>query len=233
VRRLTVLNTRPSEQAAELSILLRAAGFDPVEAPAIAIEPAWVPDELESTRRALAAGTYAFVVLASANAARGLQEHLPHARAVCGAATARALALHPVATLDRFSAAVALDALKPLVRSGDRVLVPRAAEGRDELVDGLHALGADVHAPVAYRTVASSAAGERFRAGGIDVVTLCSPSAVRSIASALGAHGRVVCLGGTTAQAARELGLQVDGVAHETSMRSLVEAIGALAGAHV
>jgi len=41
VRRVQVLNTRPREQAAELSRLLSQAGFDVVEAPAIVIVPAW------------------------------------------------------------------------------------------------------------------------------------------------------------------------------------------------
>ena len=60
-RMTLVLNTRPAEQAAELSALLRQAGFEVLEVPAIGVEP--VP-------YVLAEGSYAWLVLQSQNAAR-------------------------------------------------------------------------------------------------------------------------------------------------------------------
>ena len=144
-----MVNTRPREQAAELSRLLAAAGFEVLEAPAIATVPAWNPEELAAVRGNLASGGYAWIVLPSHNAARDLVDNLRHGRVVCGAATAQALGLKDALTLDRFSAAAALELLRPLVRPGARILVPRAAESRDELTDGLVALGTRVHAPIA------------------------------------------------------------------------------------
>jgi len=254
-----VLNTRPREQAAELSRLLRAAGFDVVEAPAIETVAAWDPAELQAVRDGLAASAYAWVVLASQNAGRGLLAELGTARVVCGAATAQALGLTPTLALVRFSAAAALEALRQRVQSGQRILVPRAAEGRDELVDGLRTLGLDVHAPTAYRTVAVdptaliAAAAERsalssgdsggspgpvasgralaarMRDGEVWVVTACSPSAVQSLLHAVSGEfllmTTLVCLGETTADAARQAGLRVASVAAETTMASLVEAV--------
>jgi uroporphyrinogen-III synthase len=220
-----VLNTRAREQAAELSRLLAERGFEPVEAPAIAIVPAWDPVELEAVRGDLRAGRFDWVFLASQNAARGLEPELPAARVVCGAATAQALGILPEIAVDRFSAASALELVRASIAPGARVLVPRAAEGRDELLDGLRRLGADVLAPVAYRTVPVPDAANRLRAGGLDVVTVCSPSAVRSVASALSHDMLLVCLGETTAAAARDMGLRVDAVAARTSMESLVEAV--------
>jgi len=225
VRRPLVLNTRAQEQAAELSRLLAEAGFEPVEAPAIAIVAGWDTAELESVRRDLRAGVYERVVLPSQNAARGLETDLAAARVVCGAATAEALGIVPEVAIERFSAAAALDVLRPRLAPGARVLVPRAAEGRDELVDGLRGLGANVASPVAYRTVPVAAAATRLHAGGIDVVTVCSPSALRSVAAALTPGVLLVCLGETTANAAREMKLRVDAVARRTSMESLVEAV--------
>jgi uroporphyrinogen-III synthase/uroporphyrinogen III methyltransferase/synthase len=222
-----VLNTRPREQAAELSHLLTRAGFEVVEAPAIAIVPAWNPAELDAVHRKLTSGVYQWVILASQNAARSLELYLESARVVCGASTANVLGLTPEISVERFSAAAARDALTGSIGSGDRVLVPRAAEGRDELIDGLRSLGAVVDAPVAYRTVAVADAAERLQRGDVDLVTLCSPSAVRSVASAI-RRERIACLGNTTADAARQLGLGVDVVATTTSMDSLVEAIGNL-----
>ena len=223
--RPVVLNTRAREQAAELSRLLFERGFEPIEAPAIAVVAAWDPAELEKAQRDLRAGLFGWVVLASQNAARGLETDLRAARIVCGAATAEALGIVAEVAIERFSAAAALDALGPRLASGARVLVPRAAEGRDELLDGLRRLGAEVVAPVAYRTVAVADAASRLRAGGIDVVTVCSPSAVRSVAPALSSKVLLVCLGETTASAARDMHLRVDAVAERTSMESLVEAV--------
>lgn len=230
MRPSTVLNTRPREQAPELSRLLREAGYTPVEAAAIAIVPAWDPAELKSVRQDLAAGAYEWVVLPSQNAGRELAADLRLTRVVCGVATAQALGLNATLALQRFSAAAALDALRSRVRAGQRVLVPRAREGRDELLDGLLDFGVGVIAPVAYQTLYVDDAKLRLQAGGIDVVSLCSPSAARAVAAAV-RDELVVCLGTTTAEAASAAGLRVDGVAEHTSMAALVEAIENLAGA--
>lgn len=226
-----VLNTRAAEQASELSRLLREAGFSVVEAPSIAIVPAWDPSDLQQARDALRSGAYNWIVLASPNAGRELVNELSTTNVVCGSSTARALGLDRVAVaLDRFSARAALSAIR--WQSGDRVLIPRAAEGRDELIDGLRLRGIEVDAPPAYRTIAVAEARERLNQGGIDVVTLCSPSAVRSVATAVPVNCRVVCLGETTATAAREMGVYPDAVASQTSMPALVAAVVAALEVH-
>jgi uroporphyrinogen-III synthase len=230
-----VLNTRPLDQATELSDRLRAAGLSVVEAPAIAIAPAWEAATLERTRHDLRRGAFAWAVLSSQNAGRDL-EHELRAQAglvLCGSATAGALGLSCARTLERFSAAAALNALRPLVSGGQRVLVPRAAEGREELVDGLRGLGVDVFAPIAYRTVPCGAAAESLRRGGVDVLTLCSPSAVGSVASEVSEETLVVCLGKTTADAARRHGLRVDRVADTPNMAALLEGIQIALGLRV
>jgi uroporphyrinogen-III synthase len=229
VKGSTVLNTRPREQAAELSRLLAAAGFHVVEAPAIETLSAWDVAELQAVRDDLAAGAYAWVVLPSQNAARSLE--LAHEPVLCGAATAQALGLTSAVKLARFNAAAALEVLKPMLSPGQRILVPRAAESNPALTDGLTALGAEVHAPIAYRTVAVEPrllAG-RLRVESVNAVTACSPSALHAVLAAVGrvwfSLTKLVCLGGTTAQAARQAGLRVDGVARTTSMAALVEAV--------
>lgn len=226
--RPVVLNTRPRDQTAQLSRLLTEAGFESVEAPAIEVVPAWSFAELENARRQLRAGAFDWVVLPSQNAGDFLRHDLSTVRVLCGAATAQALKLTSARVLVRFSAAAALAALKPVLKPAQRVLVPHAAEGRDELVDGLKALGADVQALVAYRSEAVPDAATRLTEGGIDVVTVCSPSAVSSLLPALSAHQPLlVCLGETTADAARQAGLRVDGVAEQTTMAALVQAVRA------
>jgi uroporphyrinogen III methyltransferase / synthase len=226
-----VLNTRPRSQAAELSLLLTRAGFEAVEAPAIDTAAAWDADELAAVRQSLRDAEYDWVVLASQNAGLMLQADLGQARLICGAATAAALSLTAEIALERFSASAALEVLEGRVVPGQRVLAPRAADGRDELVDGLNRLGVNVHAPIAYRTLAVDAAARRLRAGGIDVVTACSPSALASLLAAAGLaqlqSSTLVCLGDTTAAAARAAGLRIDAVAESTSMAALVAAVEA------
>jgi len=232
VRRPVVLNTRPREQAGGLSRLLVEAGFEVVEAPAIAIEPA----DMTVTRELIRDGAVDWVILASPNAGRALVDELRGSaiRVVCGTSTANALGLtNATISLPRFSAAMVLEALQPLVARGECVLVPRAEEGRDELISGLRALGITVDAPIAYRTVGVEEAALRLRRGGVDIVTLCSPSAARSISSALTPAVRIVCLGETTAAETRALGHHVDAVAAQTSMAFLVAAVQSVVGARV
>ena len=84
-----------------------------------------------------------------------------------------------------------------------------------------------VEAPVCYRAVGRPAAFASLPE--VDVVTCCSPSAVRAVVEGLGlaslATCRVVCLGETTARAATDAGMRVDAVAQRTSMPALVEAV--------
>jgi uroporphyrinogen III methyltransferase/synthase len=229
-----VLNSRPRDQAAELSRLLAAAGFEVLEAAAIETVPAWEPSALRQVRRDLVAGLWDWVVLPSQNAGRQLVQELKHARVVCGTSSARALGLTPTVTLDRFSASAALEVLRPLVRPGQRILVPRAAAGDDALTDGLVTLGVHVHAPIAYRTVAvdpSSLVEAEARLCNREViaVTVCSPSAIQSLVATFGRDlllmSKLICLGETTAHAACEANLRVDAVASRTTMVALVEAV--------
>jgi uroporphyrinogen-III synthase len=175
-----------------------------------------------------------WVVLASQNAGNSLKDELRANRVVCGSATARALGVTSEFALRRFSASAALHVLGPMVRPGQQVLVPRAAAGRDELIDGLRALGASVSAPVAYRTVAVEPATldhtvSALQAGGVAAITVCSPSAIDSLLLTVGARplarAALVCLGDSTAEAARQANLYVSAVAEKTTMESLVLAV--------
>ena len=224
-----VLNTRPREQAAELSALLRQAGYTPLEVPAIETVPAWDAAALSAVLERLRAGQYTWAVFASRNAVRfflaglaevgGSADDLRHVKLLAGTGTADELRAHGLAatrTLERFSAAAALTVLQ---HESGTVLVPRAAEGRDELISGL----AQVDAPVCYRTqpVAQTSLPQAA------VVVFTSPSAVRALVGHLPDGPAIVCLGATTAQAAGAAGLRVDRVAQRTDLPSLVEAVTA------
>jgi uroporphyrinogen-III synthase len=240
---LVVLNTRPREQAAELSDLLRAAGYAPLEVPAIETVAAWEAADLANVLGRLRTDGYAWVVFSSRNAVRffldGLQEvggspaDLSRTKLLAGTGTADALEASGLAvthTLERFSAEAALSFLRTELEPMDTVLVPRAAEGRDELLNGL---GSHVDAPICYRTQAVPPAtlAEQIADTDIAAVIFASPSAVHSLVDGLGvarlARPTIACLGSTTAQAAQAAGLRVDRVAERTDLPSLVEAVSA------
>jgi uroporphyrinogen-III synthase len=110
------------------------------------------------------------------------------------------------------------DALAPFV-AGLAVLVPRAEEGRLELMEGLARAGAEVCAPTAYRTLpvdkeALQPLAEALTRGEVDAIAFASPSAVRSVAAALAPEaaellGKAVlaAIGPTTSAAMRDAGL--------------------------
>jgi len=259
-QRPVVLNTRPRDQAAALSVLLADAGLEPVETPAVAIVPAWHGPEIAAVLAALRARRYAWLVVPSRNAAHllidalttmgGGAADLATANVLCGTGTAAELQAAGVSVtrpLERFSASAALEflasdsALAAVAdRAGHRVLVPHAAEGHDELVLGLAALGVGVDAPVLYRTcsvppAALTEAGRLLAADAVAAVTFTSPSAVVGLVAGLRGlrltpdtlltRPALVCLGTTTAEAARRAGLPVTRTADHTSLPSLVQAV--------
>jgi uroporphyrinogen-III synthase len=124
---------------------------------------------------------------------------------------------------------------------GRAVLVPRAGEGRPELVDGLRAAGAEVIAPVAYRTVAAppealAPLGDLLEHGAVDAVAFASPSAVRSVVAALGPRAALLervllgAIGPTTAAALREAGLAPGAMPAEHTGEALAEALAEALG---
>jgi uroporphyrinogen-III synthase len=201
-RRVAVTRGAGGDDA--LSTRLRELGAEVLEAPAIALGPPSSYAPLDEALRALDRTDW--IAFASANAvertvARAAELGLAPAAlarprlAAVGAATARRLTrlvrapdlVPPEARGEALAAALA-----PSVR-GRRVLVPRAEEGRPELLAGLGQAGAEVIAPPVYRTIPASPAAlaplvEALAAGELDAIAFASPSAVRSVIAALGAR---------------------------------------------
>jgi uroporphyrinogen-III synthase len=157
--------------------------------------------------------------------------------AVIGRATAEALLGVGVAAdvvPERFVAEALMEALgrRPDV-DGRRVLLPRAADARDVLPDGLRALGAHVDIVPTYRTVldgdGAARVAEHLRAGEVDLVTLTSSSTARFFVDAVGAEtarvAPVASIGPVTSAAARALELRVVIESEESTIAGLVDAI--------
>src|SRR5207247_9099065 len=114
--------------------------------------------------------------------------------------------------------------LRGVLRRGERVLLPRAAQTRDVLVKELIRLGAEVCEVPAYVTKRVEASAQRLRealaAGGVDAVTFTSSSTARNFAELFTEDERqtwfadvvVASIGPITAATAAEYGLTTPGV---------------------
>ncbi|MDD9801076.1 MAG: uroporphyrinogen-III C-methyltransferase [Deltaproteobacteria bacterium] len=120
--------------------------------------------------------------------------------------------------------------------AGCRVLLPRAARGRQVLSRGLRAAGAQVDEIAVYRTEAAPFDGPalcgQLEAGALAALTFASPSAVRHFSAAVGPRGlraaraaAVAAIGPVTAAACRAEGLPPNVVAARPSAGALVAAL--------
>ncbi|HEY8415233.1 MAG TPA: uroporphyrinogen-III synthase [Thermaerobacter sp.] len=255
---LRVLVTRAAEQAGELAEAIRLLGAEPVEAPLIAIRPAAETGELDECLRDGGHGWWAFT---SANAVRAVAHRLEalglDARALAGARLAvvgeatRAelarLGLRADLVPREFTGEHLWSALAAEIVPGDRVVWPRGDRADTAPAERLRGRGADLRAPVAYRTVLqpqeARVAREELLAGRLDVLTFASPSAVEAFVEGVGRdvtarcldprqpprpagqRPRVVCIGPRSAERARRLGLPVDRVPAQYTAAGLVSAL--------
>jgi uroporphyrinogen-III synthase len=250
--RRTVVVTRSKGGEDALAQRLRELGAEVREVQSIVFAPPADTGPLDAALRDLA--RFEWAVFASATAVERTVERI-RALGLDGGALARLrLAAVGPATADRLAREVRepdlvpaeakgeamAAALAPHVR-GRRVLLPRPAEGRPELLDGLAAAGAEVVAVEAYRTL--PAPPERIAplarwlaAGEVHAVAFASPSAVRAVVAGLGGDagllGRVVvaAIGPTTAEAIREAGLEVGARPTRYTGVDLAESIAARLG---
>jgi uroporphyrinogen-III synthase len=249
-RTVVVTRSRGGEDA--LTARLAELGASVREIPSISFAPPADAGPLDAALRAVE--SFEWAVFASATAvdrtvdrlrALGIDLAVLAGRrlAAVGPATAEALAravrepdLVPAEARGEAMAA----ALAPHVR-GKRVLLPRPAEGRPELLDGLVAAGAEVSAVEAYRTLPAPPDAVRplaawIRAGEVDAVAFASPSAVKAIVAGLGEDasllGGVVlaAIGPSTAEAMRAAGLEVAALPARYTGTDLAEAIAARLG---
>jgi len=226
-----------------LMALLAARGAEPVSCPTIAIQPVRDTAKLDATLR-----TVAFIdwlVFTSANAVRAVADRLAALKldlpkevrlAAVGGATAYALERH-IRRADFVAptaSAASLAAQLPDVAGRD-VLFPRGDLAPDALADLLRKRGARVETVVAYHTVAGAGVEElrsRVVAGQLDAIVFASPSSITFAADALarartvtGSLPLIVCIGPTTARAARRLGVTPDATASTQSTGGIVEAL--------
>ena len=242
-----VLVTRRPEQSGRVVSGLRELGATVIEVPMLELAP---PEDYAALDRALRRlHRYDWLVFTSGNAVRALHRRLADLE-IEASAVGRALPVASVGpstsevvhelfpdadvTLEP-SAAFHAEALLEIfaVRgcTGQRFLLPTSSRARDVLSRGLVALGAEVEAVVAYRTVSPEGVAERLAEGlreGVDLAVFASPSAVEGFRAALGDRVNGLpsaVIGPVTERAARAAGLDVRIVAAPSTGEGLVNAV--------
>ena len=242
-----VLVPRAREQASVFSRLLTREGAEPVEVPTIEIQP--VVDHARLDHVLTSLSRYDWVVFASVNGVEitfqrleqlGLDARAFGGAKVCaiGPATATTLRERGITADLTPRESVSESVVEGLAETGvegKSILLLRAEVGRDVLPQGLTRRGALVEEVPVYRTVVPEESRERVRKlvaeEIVDAVAFTSSSTVRNLVELLGGdvvslNGiAVACIGPTTAETAREVGLTVDAVAQESTIPGLVEAL--------
>lgn len=249
----TIVVTRSREQASALSRQLRDLGAEVIEIPTIAIEPprSWEP--LDAALREL--GSYAWLIVTSANTARVLGERL-HALGMRLAAQPRTVAVGQAtaAALERVGFRVDLVPAPAVAESivaaikdkvaGQRVLLVRAEVARDLIPLALKSAGAAVTIVDAYRTVlaadSTTLVTEVFGDAGsgqrdvlrLDALTFTSSSTVRNLAALLCNAGlawpagiQVFSVGPVTSSTLREHGIEPSAEAERHDVEGLVQVV--------
>lgn len=234
---LRVVVTRPADKAVELTRLLQRRGAQVIGFPTIVIAdpPSW--EQVDSAGRRLRDGDYAWVVFTSVNAVdkfvgRVGGEILAATKvAAVGDATRAALKKHGI-EVSLVPSEYTGSALAEALGQGDgTILLPRVEGAPRRTVDALEEKGWTIDEVVTYRNIVPE---KRSSLPDFDVVTFASGSAARNFASLVdlekaglntGSSKLVACIGPSTAEAARLVGLEVDVVADVHTDEGLVAAL--------
>jgi uroporphyrinogen III methyltransferase/synthase len=244
-----ILVTRATDQAGVFSRLLEGYGAEVLECPTIVVTPPESFDALDKELRVLA--EYDWVIFTSVNGVQYFFERLlelgfdSRALGSCrvaavGSKTSEALAGHgikPDLLPSGFHAEGLVAEFAERGVAGQKALYPKADRARDVLAHGLAALGAEVVAPVTYRTaIPDSISAEAFAAledRRVDCVTFTSSSTVTNLAALLGENRlihllqgvNVASIGPVTSSTCRELGLRIDIEPQKSTVEALTEEI--------
>lgn len=237
--------TRELDPTSAYVAILEPLGLDTIAMPVTRTEP---PRDHTALARALES-QYAAIVVASARGAAALvtarsSQPLPEVWAV-GPATQRALHAAGITARLADSANDAATLAHALLRArdlaGQRVLVPRAEDGRDDAIEILRAAGVEVVDVVAYRTMpvppddASVASGRTLLLDGHAAVCIVfAPSQIRALASIVEPRTlaelatRFVAIGDTTGAVLREAGIQQVAVAATPTPEGVANAVASV-----
>ena len=242
------LVTRARPQAESFAQLLEAQGAEAICIPTIEIVPPQSWRALDLAVRKLE--DFDLVVLTSVNGVRAFLERLQviHQNdgsltqlqvVAVGPKTAAALEqnhVRPDLVPHDYRAEGVVDALQRQGVANKRVLYPRAELARTTIVDRLTAAGAEVVAPVAYRTLMPDGSASKIRSlleqDRLDGICFSSPSTFNNLLRMLNGNlpqpaGRpqLFSIGPQTSKAIRAHGYQVDLEPKQWTLDALVRAL--------
>ncbi|WP_426455135.1 uroporphyrinogen-III C-methyltransferase [Paenibacillus sp. S-38] len=250
-----ILVTRARSQSSELSAQIDELGGEAVEFPVIRTQPSSKPEAQAARDEALRSlGGFDWIFFTSVNGVESFFQRLRELKvdirsmgsariAAVGPKTAAALEERGLVALTvpaEFQGSALLEALEGELKPGQQVLLPTADIAREELPEGLRAKGLQVRKIDIYETVLETEGGaevlELLRQKAIHIVTFTSSSTVTNLIRALQEVGeseplgllrgcKIACIGPMTAQTAEEAGLQVDHIAKEATVASLVASL--------
>lgn len=246
-----VLVTRARLQSSELSEKIEILGGEALEFPVIRIVPPKRQELFDQSLRRL--GEFDWVIFTSVNGVKHFFQRLfeleidirrmAKARiAAIGPKTAEVLkekGLLVQVIPNEYKAEDLVESLRPYVKKGEKILLPRANIARKILATELEKTGCEVSDVDAYDTeLETGDAGEivkKLEDGQIHVLTFTSSSTVRNFVQVIRTvredilsllkDVQIVCIGPITAQTAIDLGLKVDRVAETYTINGLVEAL--------
>jgi uroporphyrinogen III methyltransferase/synthase len=246
-----IVVTRAQEQAGDLITLLQNLGADVIAIPTIEIAP---PDSWEACDAAIEKlSQYNWLIFTSTNGVRFFVRRLEekgHSISELNTAKIAAVGERTKTALEEigiridlvpeeFRAEGLVKVFERIDLRGNRILIPKAQESRDILVNELVKLGAQVDAVAVYKNqpLAQKDGDEiakRLNGHSVDVLTFTSPSTARNFVEMIGRDKvqqwlksgcKVAAIGSVTAEALRELELPADILPTKATIPSLVDAI--------
>ncbi|MDY0290889.1 MAG: uroporphyrinogen-III synthase [Desulfuromonadaceae bacterium] len=240
-----VLVTRPRHQAQQFVSALEQVGLRAEVFPLIEIVPPLDSTPFKTALHHIA--DYDMLLLTSVNAVNMVLNFITHQRielpsrvqlVSVGPSTLKCLQEHgynAITPIHEFTAEGVVELLHARGVAGLRVLYPRAELARDVIVPALQRLGAEVDAPVAYRTIAATSKRATLLAllhERIDIVTFTSSSAVHNYVALLDeklaqvpARVKYASIGPITSATAREYHLPLAIEADPYTIPGLVAAL--------
>ena len=244
-----ILLTRIPEQSQDIRYLFYQYGACPYEFPVIQLVEPDEPQKVQSIIKAHT--TYDWIIFTSANGVKYfdkfLQQHNSSLKTFLSCKIAAIGSKTSQAILERGSVVhcqpaqfVAEALLNELASYGSfqnkKVLILRAEEAREILVDTLRQWGAVVDDIAVYKTVLDQTADENIismlKKDTVDWVTFTSSSTVKNFVIKLEQLGipwpkkiKIASIGPITSQTIRELGRKVDVEADPSTIEGLVQAI--------
>lgn len=243
----SIMVTRSRTQSSSLVEKIADLGGNPIEIPTIKIEKIENNTELENEIKNIKGYTY--LVLTSKNGVdiffdkldeMGLDSRSLSDLKVCaiGSATAKAIknrGINADIVPKKFVAEYLYEELKPILNENDNVLMPRAKNARDFLVDKISEICKvkEVHT---YETVVDTSKQEEvldvLNQGDINYITFASSSTVSNFMEIIGNENlhklnniKVISIGPVTSATAKGLNINVYKESEEATIDSMIDTI--------